>query len=573
MTYNQQLIRHSLLLWIHFARQQSVIMSDPKVKDFDELTSFLGDYGLFQILIIVQLSLAAIPSGYMGMIVVFVSDTPEYHCKESIDSTRNGTDEEQRSWIGPDSCSRYKVNGSWTQTAGLSNDTEQCVDGWVFSTEMYSSTVVSEWDLVCEHAWKVPFSTSLFFVGVLIGSLISGPFSDRFGRKPVFFFTMVLQSVTALIQAASVSWVMFCVLNCLKGLGQVSSYSTSLILGSEMLGPSARMKFGLLAQGVCYGIGYALLPLFAYFIRGWRMLLVASAIPGLIYIPMWWVIPESPRWLLQKGRVDEAELAIRNAAKRNRVPVPEVIFRAGQCLELMKDKGQEKTHTYLDLVRTPNMRNITILGVFIWMSSAMVYFGLSLNTSNLNGNVYLNCFLSAAIDIAVYVATGLLVNRAPRPTLLFCMLILCGIMLLLIQLVPEDMLVMLKVFTLVGRMGSTSAYIFLFVFFTELMPTVVRNMGLGINSTAAFAGSIMCPYVIYMGVYSRVLPYIIFGTVCLMAAAAGLLLPDTRNSKLPDLISQARPIRSCFCCCPEKTAAAQSDSTGDCRERNNRSPC
>ena len=63
----------------------------------------------------------------------------------------------------------------------------------------------------------------------------------------------------------------------------------------------------------------------------------------------------------------------------------------------------------------------------------------------------------------------------------------------------SDMLVMLKVFTLVGRMGSTSAYIFLFVFFTELMPTVVRNMGLGITTTAAFAGSIMSPYVIYMG--------------------------------------------------------------------------
>ena len=76
---------------------------------------------------------------------------------------------------------------------------------------------------------------------------------------------------------------------------------------------------------------------------------------------------------------------------------------------------------------------------FCRMSVAMVYFGLSLNTSNLNGNVYLNCFLSAAIDIAVYVAIGLLVNRAPRPTLLFCMLILCGIMLLLIQLVPEGL--------------------------------------------------------------------------------------------------------------------------------------
>lgn len=107
-------------------------------KNFEYVTSFLGEYGFFQILMMVLLSLSAIPCGYMGMIVVFISDTPEYHCKASINSTLNG------SWMGPDSCSRYKLDGNWTETAGLSNDTEPCVDGWVFSTETYTSTVVSE---------------------------------------------------------------------------------------------------------------------------------------------------------------------------------------------------------------------------------------------------------------------------------------------------------------------------------------------------------------------------------------------------------------------------------------------
>lgn len=181
------------------------------------------------------------------------------------------------------------------------------------------------------------------------------------------------------------------------------------------------------------------------------------------------------------------------------------------------------------------------------MSIDMVYFGLSLNTSNLNGNVYLNCFISAAIDIAAYVAIWLLVNCAPRPTLFFSTLSFCGIMLLVLQLVPEDMQVMFQALALMGKIGVSGAYAIIFVFFTELFPTVVRNMGLGVTSTAARISTIMCPYVLYTGLYIKILPYIIFGTISIVAAALSMLLPDTRYSKLPELISQVKPIRGCRC--------------------------
>ncbi|XP_060939603.1 organic cation/carnitine transporter 2-like [Limanda limanda] len=520
------------------------------MSDFDETTSFLGNYGSFQILIMVLLGLSAIPCGYMPVIVVFVSDTPEHHCKVWSNSTIEGAHVEppfqaRSSWIGPDSCSRYKVHANWTGPVELGNATEECVDGWVYSTEIYAATIVSEWELVCDNAWKVPFSTSLFFVGSLFGSFISGHLSDRFGRKPVFFFTLVFTPVTALIQATSVSWVMFCICNCLKGIGTISNYITSLILGAELLRDSARVSFTFLGHSLGFGLGYALLPLFAYFIRGWRMLLVASAIPGLLLVPTWWLIPESPRWLLQKGRVEEAELVIRNAAKRNRVPVPEVLFKAGEGLELMQleDKAQQ-TFTYMDLIRTRNMRNITILGCFIWMTVSMVFYGLALNTSNMNGNVYLNCFISAAIDIVIYIATWLLVSRAPRPIFLFSSMMFCGIMLLIIKLVPDDMHLMVQVLGLLGRIGVSAAYSFIYLFFPELIPTVVRNMGLGVVSMGARVGTILSPYVIYLGVYCKILPYLVFGTFSIMAAVFSVLLPDTRNRQLPDLISQVQPIRS-----------------------------
>lgn len=67
----------------------------------------------------------------------------------------------------------------------------------------------------------------------------------------------------------------------------------------------------------------------------------------------------------------------------------------------------------------------------------MVFYGLSLNTSNINGNKYLNCFFSAFIDIIAYMAAWLFANRVTRPTLLFCSMMLSGVVLMVIQLIPE----------------------------------------------------------------------------------------------------------------------------------------
>ncbi|KAJ8777409.1 hypothetical protein J1605_014792 [Eschrichtius robustus] len=121
------------------------------------------------------------------------------------------------------------------------------------------------WRLVCEDDWKTPLTTSLFFVGVLLGSFVSGQLSDRFGRKTILFSTMAVQTGFSFLQFFSINWEMFTILFVIVGMGQISNYVVAFIL-----------------------VGYMLLPLFAYFIRDWRMLLLALTLPGVLCFPLWW---------------------------------------------------------------------------------------------------------------------------------------------------------------------------------------------------------------------------------------------------------------------------------------------
>ncbi|KAJ8383091.1 hypothetical protein SKAU_G00038690 [Synaphobranchus kaupii] len=309
------------------------------MRDCDEITLFLGEWGPFQKSIFILLSISIIPIGYSEMSMIFLSDTPHHHCSLPylISTSSNLSQalplEEVNGQLDYSRCTRYKRLNS--TEAHFGNETERCLDGWDYSTEHYISTITTEWNLVCGDAWKVPFSLSVFCMGVLTGSFVSGHISDRFGRKLLLFLSMAVQTISSLIRVFSGSWEMFVILYFIMGLGQICQYIAAFILGNELLGDSSRLAFTTLGLCVFYALGYAVLPLCAYFIRSWRILLLVLTLPGFLYIPLWWFIPESPRWLLAQGRLKEVEDIVRAAAKKNGVTPPSVIFREEDSAKLM----------------------------------------------------------------------------------------------------------------------------------------------------------------------------------------------------------------------------------------------
>ncbi|XP_031443238.1 solute carrier family 22 member 5-like [Clupea harengus] len=538
------------------------------MRDYEEIIAFLGEWGPFQKLIYALLSLSAIPNGYVGMAMVFLADIPPHHCRlPFLNSSYGGLGynlsiptEEVKGEIILSRCRRYTEQGD--SDAVFRNDTEGCLDGWVFSNERYVSTIVTEWNLVCDDAWKAPFTLTVFFLGVLAGSFCSGIISDRYGRKLTFFIAMVMQTVFSVVQATSNSYQMFCVLYFVAGMAYVSNYCAAFVLGSELLSKSARMSFGILGICSCFAIGYAILPLFAYFIRSWRTLQLALSLLGFLYIPLWWYVPESPRWLITQGRFLEAEAIIRAAAIKNGITPPDDIFQLEHSAEekaTENDTGGQNKYTWLDLLKTENIRNITILNIIIWITLTMTYYGLSFNTPNLDGDPYLYCLFAACTEFVAYIFIWFTTRYAPRRFTLPFTLLLGGTVLLLITFVPEELNALTVALAMTGKLVVTGAYAFVYFYTMELFPTVVRNMGLGVTSMAARIGSTVSPYLAYIGTYHKTAPYILMGSISLVSGVLSLLLPETKDEELPELLSQVKPPR-CFC---QKERRSQQIRTAD----------
>ena len=203
------------------------------------------------------------------------------------------------------------------------------------------------------------------------------------------------------------------------GGASISLNLASNVYRIEMVGGKWRAIAEVLAAGLPAQTGHMLLGLAVWAIPDMRTLEFILGGMGLISLPLWYLMPESPQWLLAKGRIEKTRTVILRISEINR--------RKNQCAkgELTEFLSKPKTTTkeasspgFFDLFRYPNIRRNFCLLCFIWFSFSLGYYGLIYNTPPLSWNLYLVFIFPTFFTIPVLFVEPYLENKFGRKKLL-----------------------------------------------------------------------------------------------------------------------------------------------------------
>ncbi|XP_067996220.1 solute carrier family 22 member 15-like isoform X1 [Melanerpes formicivorus] len=394
------------------------------------------------------------------------------------------------------------------------------------------TSIVTEWYLIEQDAYKVSLASSLFFAGLLIGNITFGPLSDKLGRKPVYisglFFDVILGYVTALAP----NYNMFAVSRFFVGIVNGGMALVSFVLTQEYVGKSFWSFTGSLTN-LTFAVGIAVYALLGYCVREWRYLALVSNSPGVIFLLLSFMLPESPRWLYSQGKMAEAEDVLQYIALGN--------GKERLNLKLKPSAGtmrkDDSAPSILNLVKHPVLRWRTIILMYIWYVCSFVYYGLTLNAGELRGNLYLNVALSGLVEVPAFPLCMFFIEKSwsGRRKTMTCFLMFAGFS-CVFTMVNAGLLLSPTLLALCGKMLVSAAFNIAYIYTSELYPTVLRNAGLGVCSMSCRFGGILAPFVPSMKSLSPSVPFVVFGISGLSAGFLTLLLPETLNKPVAESI-------------------------------------
>ncbi|KAJ0183561.1 hypothetical protein K1T71_001537 [Dendrolimus kikuchii] len=522
----------------------------------------IGQFGWYQFKTVVLAVIVVIFAAWGASEYVFTTARINSRCFIPECETDPSTSEFAPSWIlnaipgtsetSFDSCQRYvnltsSFDSSGTCPANLfdQNTIVNC-DANVYQN---TDTVVYDFDLGCDE-WRRSLIGSVRTAGTLTALPITGYISDRWGRKTALVMNALNTAWLGVVRYWAGTYIGFMMSEIIEATFGSAGFSCAYILLMELVGPKYRVAVGA-TMNTFFSVGQILLGLIAWAVPNWQKLTLTLYIPQFLTISYIWLMSESIRWYMSKGRYDESETLLKKVAKVNGKELSEKSLKAlRETAEEDKqrraiEEAQKVTEPWL-IVQVFRHKEILIrccISPVWWITNTFIYYGMSINAVNMSGNRYLNYVAVSAAEIPGYWTAVFLMGKIGRRPVLIAAFWICAACQIAYIFMPDALYGVALTMFLIGKFSIAMVMTSVYVYTAELYPTKYRHNLFAFSSMMGRIGSIIAPLTPAFGAATfDDLPFVLFASFALLSGCLIFITPETLGTKLPDTMEEASNI-------------------------------
>ncbi|CAK1554643.1 unnamed protein product [Leptosia nina] len=521
--------------------------------DYDELLSSAGEFGRYQFLLFI----ATFPTNVYGAFSYFsqmfmTEASPNHWCW--IPELENLTEIDRRNLAIPadpespfrySRCAAYVANWSEVLITGQKpNSTwgvQTCQHGWEFNkSEIPYPTVSSEFGWVCDKDSYQATAQSIFFMGSIVGGFLIGWIADRYGRIPAIVSCNLIGFVGGVISIFATDFLQFSACRFLFGISYDNCMMMMYLLVLEYVAPKYRTLVANLPPAIFYTLAVVTLPWISLACGHWKTISLATSVPMLLVVIAPFILPESPRWLLSKGRVDDAINKIKNISKVNKKEVPQGLI--DQFKKTIENNDKQESYGIMTILKNPMIRKAFISLCVLFMCSMIIFDALIRTIGGLEFDFFLSFTFVSMTEFPSLLILTLILDLTGRKWLSIVFLVnVCvfSVMCIFIgQGLPSVICTVIARFSVNFAINATQQWA------AEILPTPVRGSGTSIVHICSYVSTIISPYIVYSGNFVTWLPHFIIGCTALLGASCAFMLPETAGKDIPHTLKDAEDLMS-----------------------------
>ncbi|XP_040570738.1 organic cation transporter 1 [Lepeophtheirus salmonis] len=516
----------------------------------DDLLEWVGGWNRYQALhgiLFILICAFHTYSHYSPNLYLFV---PQHHCH--IPSSSNKSSLELRNLFIPlkdnrsleyDECRVYDVNYDEILEEGIkvpdpSWNITSCKYGWVYYREEYFISPAIEFNWVCEHSWKGPFTQLLYFLGSTIGACIFGWVGDYIGR----YWSVVSLSGILFISGSSLGFtnglVTFSIARFFMGIATKIILYFSYILVLEFVSCSKRTVTGNV--GLAFGISIpgTIMPYAFHWIGYWRTFNHVLFFQMIVVLSFPFVFYESFSWLLVTERYKDAFKVLKSVGRFNKRGITNEDFELVKTCYIKEFTAKDNVKTGItsvfELVTKKRLRNNFLILVLTWSAVTLLFDAHIQNVVNLDFSIYTSFAISAAVEAPADIIVIWLLDFIGRRWTTSLSMVISGVSMMIAFILVEFEFspLIIMIVSMIGRFFITITMNGAMQIVPEILPTDLRSRGSAIVFVIGEVLTLVSPYIVYSAIAYKPMPFLLMGLIGSILGLLPLLLPETSNSSL-----------------------------------------